>query len=506
MKKITFSDYIRRIVPASTMVRVAAAGLMVCGSSCSSVSQYVKQAFQRDHQEEDAAIAKSQEDPQAEPSIKHASTKAKKSDARDTDALNQARRKADMTSSSETPVAREETASKDAALAASAPVDPTRSAQDAMKRIAKGEDPFAAAPIQQASAASAEEITAAEGSCPPIAHPIEPRTELSGPFASGSPACPSAAPCAARPFPSVEVTGDELLCDGGDKGPKATHEGEKLAGVGVEDTVAEFVDDQGQKHIQPSTQACVYAPKFGSVSSATQPQEGSTVAKALGHQDEMKSAGFEAKVVIDQKVQTDEPQGMLMRSRPSGLEGQAVEDHLHQNVKTESHVRLTNAFEDFRFIREGQLDRAGSSVVALGVTAAQEWADGRRPIIIAHDQAGQVVQGRFTAQDYTGVEDRRTPGELTLVKVADKGSAHPGDVITFTIRFDNVGDRELFGVRLVDNLSPRLAYVEGSVSSNLDGQIDVDENGFGGKMLSFTFDQPLKGHTGGYVTFQCSVR
>jgi uncharacterized repeat protein (TIGR01451 family) len=126
--------------------------------------------------------------------------------------------------------------------------------------------------------------------------------------------------------------------------------------------------------------------------------------------------------------------------------------------------------------------------------------------MIAQDQSGQVIQSRAAVEEYVGVEDRRTPGELKLLKVADKSSAHPGDLVTFTIRFDNVGGRDLLKVRIVDNLSPRLQFVDGSISSNFDGALNVTDNGAGGKLLTFEFDQPLKGKTGGFISFQCKVR
>ena len=53
------------------------------------------------------------------------------------------------------------------------------------------------------------------------------------------------------------------------------------------------------------------------------------------------------------------------------------------------------------------------------------------------------------------------PGKpkLQLVKVALTAFAQPGDVIDFTIRFDNLGNEPLDHVVIVDSLSPRLEYV-----------------------------------------------
>jgi len=450
------------------------AGLLICGSSCSSASQYVQKTFQRGSQEQVAEA----EAGKTESSRKMAAAAVAKSDA--------------------------------AAVAATE--QKTAPQSDVRELIAKGKDPFADSPIQQTSSEQASPF----GNPHPadtITHQPHPRTSLSAQLASASATaalpsqdCPPTAPCNARPFPGPEVVGDEYICDGGDKGEPVHYEGTSRAGLGLEDTIAEYRDDTGKTHMKPSTEACVYAPRFASVSSATLPEEDLQVARAVGHQDQNVAGGLATRTVIDEKTQSDEPQGMQMRSRASGLNNRQMDDRLQQSQNVGQQTKTLNAFEDFRFLREGQFDRASNAVIGLGVTAAQEWADGRRPIIVAKAEGGQIVQGRFTAQDYTGVEDRRTPGELQLVKVADRGSAHPGDIVTFTIRFDNVGGRDLSGVRVVDNLSPRLEYISNSISSNMEGKIDVSDNGFGGKLLTFEFDQPLKGKSGGFVSFQCRVR
>lgn len=456
-------------------------GLLICGSSCSSTSQYVQKTFQRSNPEQVA---------QAE---------AKPKDGARTD---------------KSPEQAARTVAKSGAgtekQTASAPQP------DIRELIAKGKDPFGDSSIQQASneqPAVPERPMSGEA----ISHAAPPRTPLNAQLASATasipasacpPAlpCPPAAPCAARPFPGSELTGDEYVCDGGDKGKPVHYEGLNRAGLEVEDTIAEYKDDTGKFHMKPSTEACIYAPRFGSVSSATLPEEGMQIARAAGHQDQNAVEGLASKTVIDQKTQSDEPQGMLMRSRASGLNNRQADDHLQQTQMAGQQSKVLNPFEDFRFLREGQFDVASNAVISLGVNAAQEWADGRRPIIVAKAEGGQIVQGRFTAQDYTGVEDKRSPGELKLVKVADRASAHPGDIVTFTIRFDNIGGRDLSSVRIVDNLSPRLEYIANSVSSSMEGNIDVSDNGAGGKLLTFEFDQPLKGKTGGFVSFQCRVR
>lgn len=495
-------------------------GLTVSGSSCSSASKYVQNVFQKN-----PPVAAA-ETPEGE--VKHAYTSGKSSG-----------HKIETLAQSETAAsgAKEESAAPTSESAIAEKQDSPAPQADVQALVASGEDPFASGNslIQQTSSSNLD-FNGNEGVQKAIdeaaglgeVQPAQPSAEESSkiasatsPFAASDAAavtataaglavsCPPSTPCppgAARPFPNQGPNKDEFVCDGGDRGLPVHYRGTERGGLDLEDTVAEYKDDTGRARVTPSTQACIYAPRFGSVSSATLPEEGLQIEKAAGHQDQTTAGGMLARTVIDEQRQADESRSMLTRSRPSAVEVAEGENHLHKALKPENHVKLVGPHEDFRFLQEGQFESADAAVIARGVNAAQEWADGRRPIIVAKDTAGQIVQGRFTAQDYTGVEDRRTPGELRLVKVADKASAHPGDIVTFTIRFDNVGGRDLTSLRVVDNLSPRLEYVENSIQSDREGTVNVEDNGFGGKLLTFEFDEPLKGQTGGFISFQCRVR
>ena len=101
---------------------------------------------------------------------------------------------------------------------------------------------------------------------------------------------------------------------------------------------------------------------------------------------------------------------------------------------------------------------------------------------------------------------RSTPGLLRIVKLADKGAAAPGEVVTFTIRYDNLGDKPVHNVKIVDNLTPRLELVEGSGTSDRAGRLDVEPNGEGSYVLTFVVNEPLPGKTGGVVTFKAKVK
>ncbi|MEW4487609.1 DUF11 domain-containing protein [Thalassoglobus sp. JC818] len=340
--------------------------------------------------------------------------------------------------------------------------------------------PIHSPPIQQVSG-----VECPTGTCPP--------TSVAGGL------------CACGPI-GPEIIGDEYVCDGGDRDTKVYHYRSDRYGLNTEDTVGEWVDEMGELQVKPSTRTCVYAPRFGSVRSATLPQVGIDVDGVAGHHDRVSLAGMDTKQILDEKSHTDEALAMLVRSRASGLEHKAADDSLHQNIAPQHHVKLLNVYQDIVFLKEGLFDKIDRAALGESIAAAQDWTGDQGVVIYAHDQAGQEVQSRVFAQDYTGVEDKSQPGDLAIVKAVDKTTAKPGEELTFTIRFDNTGDRPLSLVRIVDNLSPRLEFIEDSVDSNLDGSVDTEDNGQGSQILTFKFDNPLEGHTGGWVSFKCRVR
>ncbi len=75
-----------------------------------------------------------------------------------------------------------------------------------------------------------------------------------------------------------------------------------------------------------------------------------------------------------------------------------------------------------------------------------------------------------TAQDTTTVIE----GFIQLTKSADKTQAKPGDVITYTIKYKNIGDRNALNVVITDNIPNYTQYEENSlcIDNNCDGTCD----------------------------------
>ena len=93
-----------------------------------------------------------------------------------------------------------------------------------------------------------------------------------------------------------------------------------------------------------------------------------------------------------------------------------------------------------------------------------------------------------------------------MCKLASTGNALPGQIVEFTLRFDNIGDQVIGNVTIVDNLSPRLAYVADSARCTLDANFSTEPNNDGSDILRWEITDPLQPGDGGILQFKCTVR
>jgi uncharacterized repeat protein (TIGR01451 family) len=308
------------------------------------------------------------------------------------------------------------------------------------------------------------------------------------------------------PATGPELFPDEYLCDGGDRGLPIHYSRFHRMGLETEDAVAEFVDSAGEFRVKPTNKVCVYAPRFAAVRTISSPVSGVRVEQLASARDVAGGIGVKSEVASNMHLRNTPPIGVRVRSRASGMEADAVGVGLHQRTRLVLHAKLTNAYEDISFFKTGQFIRSEEAWLAYGIQAARVWTRVQSPYIVGQVEGAREVRASFVPQELVGVEDKKAPGELRIVKLADKKTAEPGDVITFTIRYDNLGDLPLEHIRIVDNLTPRLQYIEGSATSNLPGELFTEDNEEGSLILHFVLDDPLPGRTGGVLTFQTEVR
>ncbi len=300
---------------------------------------------------------------------------------------------------------------------------------------------------------------------------------------------------------------DEYLFDGGDRAYPVHYDSEIMVGVETEDTVVEFQDHKGNRKVKASNRVAIYAPRFAAVRTIHGVREGVNVQRVAANMDDVHGAALRQKVGAKSSLQRDRLQGVRMRSRASGIFSQTTRKDVSSTKFVAQHTKLQNVYEGVQFLHDGKIRQNEIAQLRGGLNAAAAWTRDLNPVLVANLSAAQEVYAMFKVAELTGTDDgHKQPGRLRIVKLADKDAAKPGDVITFTIRFDNLGDRELRQIRLIDNLTPRLEYVDDSATSDMPGSINVDDNGEGSHILRFELDNPLAGHTGSVITFQAKLR
>jgi uncharacterized repeat protein (TIGR01451 family) len=305
----------------------------------------------------------------------------------------------------------------------------------------------------------------------------------------------------------VRLYPDEYLFDGGDRAKPIHYDEFRRLGLDTEDAVAEYTDDLGKRHVKPTNRVAVYAPRFAAVRTISQPADGTSLRQVGGLLEEVRVAGVRARVGTGNHKGRSVPDGVRVRTRGSGIDADRKQVTFNNLTVVAANRALRKPMENLTLLRTGQFDRTQEAVLALGIQAAASWTKKAHPVIVGSTRDSGEVSA--SAEHHVMIASEtllKKKGDLRIIKVADKEAAKPGKVVTFTIRYDNVGDRELHHIRILDNLSPRLEYVDDSADSDRKGKLVVEDNAEGSLVLKFELTEPLKGHTGGVVKFQARVR
>ncbi|MFP6770096.1 MAG: DUF11 domain-containing protein, partial [Planctomycetaceae bacterium] len=327
----------------------------------------------------------------------------------------------------------------------------------------------------------------------------------------------------------VDEHPDEYVIDGGDRGNPIHYDSFLRYGVETEDTIAEFRDDTGKSHVLPTNRVAIYAPRFGVVRSVRLPEERFWIERVAASLrlngipplvNLTRESRHTQKVATRQHRQQEAVASSRVRSRASGLFGESITAGVSRSLRTREHVKLYNLFQETNHLIAGQMDQKDQARLAKTIDNVAAWAADLQPVVTATTAAGQSIQSTPWVAAITGVEvDQKEIGQLKILKLADRRTASPGDIVTFTLRFDNIGERPLHDVRIIDNLSPRLDYIPDSATLGFSdedektppekarsGRITDEDNDEGSQILVFELDEPLPGGVGGVITFQARVR
>jgi uncharacterized repeat protein (TIGR01451 family) len=300
---------------------------------------------------------------------------------------------------------------------------------------------------------------------------------------------------------------DEYLCDGGDLNHDVDVKQDwTVVGLDQQDTVAHFDTLDGQTLVAASNCVCVYSPRFAAVRQVSSP---------IVYEGHERMAGVEKPTKLNIH---EEKRGPKTALQPEQLIAQVGLDQVQrlrertQGLLVDQATRLVLAaeaflpHEDLAIIRLGQFDAGEKARLAQRVAAAETWTNNQAPQVLIAGQPAVEARGTSAPQITYTYETFGKPC-LRLCKIADKSEAKPGEIIQFTLRFDNLGEQKIGNITIIDNLMPRLEYVAGSAQSSLKATFSTQEQAPGESLvLRWEIEEPLEVNQGGLVRFQARVR
>ncbi|HTQ40964.1 MAG TPA: hypothetical protein VMJ32_18255, partial [Pirellulales bacterium] len=329
-----------------------------------------------------------------------------------------------------------------------------------------------------------------------------------------APACPAPLPvgsCGPWKPPGISPGApgwpeDEYIFDGGDSdGAVKVRPDGQLEGLDSEDTIAHYQTIDGRTVVKPSCRVCIYSPRFAAVRQVTLAYGDNQLVRAGGVDMPIGPVPQQEVQPVTTALQPVQPVGeigqrapvtFLERTPPVGLIAQTV---------IRATVDRLKPYEDFDLVRAGLLIEAEKPFIAKSMDAAIAWTTEQGVQVAIEGKKAIVLEGDKRAQATFGIEPPSHPC-LRICKLASTHSAKPGEIVEFTIRFDNVGDQTVGNVSIVDNLTTRLELVDGSGQCSKDAKFFSEPNKEGSLVLHWDIAEPLKPGEGGIARFKCIVR
>ncbi len=322
-----------------------------------------------------------------------------------------------------------------------------------------------------------------------------------GPGAWDVPRQPWSPPGIARPWPR-----DEYIFDGGDNG-RDTSVGTDwtVYGLDQEDTIGHFDTLDGDTVVVPTNRVPVYAPRFAAVRKIS----GITL-----HRETELAAAVNTDTRLDQRGHYQIASTTLQREQLEGWIGSRSADTFRDLTRglgvhgTRMLAEFRNKFlpyEDFQIIRMGAFENSEKARLAKSIDAALVWEEAAAVQVVVKGEEAVVSRGSSRPEETARAESQGKP-RMHIVKVASRSYANPGDVIDFTIRFDNTGTQKIGNVTVIDNLTRRLEYVPDSAQCSVQADFFTQENEGESLVLRWEIIEPMNPGEGGIIRFQCRVR
>ena len=131
-------------------------------------------------------------------------------------------------------------------------------------------------------------------------------------------------------------------------------------------------------------------------------------------------------------------------------------------------------------------------------------------VVARIENGAEVVKANVQTREIVITEDEaqeiETDKPLSLLKLSDKPSAKVGEIVTFTLRYTNLGSKPMSDIAVTDSLATRLEYVASSAVSDRDAVFTIQKNEAGSLTLHWEITGKLMPKEYGIIRFQARVR
>ncbi|MCS6851731.1 MAG: DUF11 domain-containing protein [Gemmataceae bacterium] len=316
------------------------------------------------------------------------------------------------------------------------------------------------------------------------------------------------------PKPLIE----ECFHDGGDRGPRLNLAPDgRLLGLNPSDTAAEYADSRGHKHVVASNSVCLCVPRYVIARMAAVPAGYEMAVGVAGREAVQPQGQLHSRLPSRSTQQTEHLDGLKGRLRPSAqVSRQALDRIVRLEVLQGVELPLgpgdvlgTQALHRLSDVERLQLQRQLDKAIELGGRqGVRGWEQLETTAVVGRVEGLGIVSGTLEVRDVTVCCEKPCPPEKPLVlwKWVDRHDVQVGDVVTFHIKYSNVGGKPIRDIAVSDSLTPRLEYVPGTARSDRDAVFTVQENEAGSVILRWEISGVLLPGQQGVVSFQARIR
>ncbi|MDR1382693.1 MAG: hypothetical protein LBJ67_02420 [Planctomycetaceae bacterium] len=301
---------------------------------------------------------------------------------------------------------------------------------------------------------------------------------------------------------------EEYLADGGDNWANAAvRQNGEIHGVEPEDTIVQYDTLDRRTLIEKSNAVHIYSPRFGSVRQI----DGLEINEQwLGYAtvDAQKKLRMTAeKMKIGKTQQNSTPvytrSNVVLRETDAGANLGVVNSH----HLPETYISQDVTHSLSQLLTHKTFSSTELAFLAQGRSAVVAWGGMDNIEVYTDERMAQAMIGLKTPEAILLSDPlNATTPKLKLFKVADKDAAQRGEIVTFMIRFENVGSEQVGNINIVDSLTTRLEYVNGSAVSSVPAEFFTEQNKSGSLILRWEISKPLNVGDFGVLRFQCRVQ